>query len=92
MKKLAILLLLMFSSGCSLSSKFHNMVNAATKQEPGWNLSGYVVKNDSKEIKMGSVSGEILYDLAEDSPRDRNLEKDIKSEGFIFGFFLKKSF
>jgi len=68
-------------SGCSF-----------TEKKPGWGTSGYSILCKSKEIKFGSISKDIIYDISLKDPKDRRLEEDIKDEGFILGMFFKKSF
>lgn len=92
MKKLLILLLFPLLTGCL---PLHNAVDTALKQEEGWNLSGYVIKRNNLEIKIGSISTELLYDVADsdmDKDDKRRAEKDIQDAGFVVGFRLIKTF
>jgi len=92
MKKLLILLPLLLLTGCL---PLHNAVDTALKQDEGWNLSGYIIKRKNLEIKIGSISTELLYDAAnsEIEKEDRiRAEEAIKDEGFILGIRLIKTF
>lgn len=95
MKKLLVLLLVPLLSGCSFlensSVKFSNTVDTVLRQDPGWNASGYIIRDDSREIKIGIISSEILYGVSAE-PKDFDLEESVKDEGFIIGIFLKKTF
>jgi len=92
MKKLLILLPLLLLTGCL---PLHNAVDAALKQDEGWNLSGYVIRRNNTEVKIGSISSELLYDVADSEMKKedkRRAEEAIKDEGFILGIRLIKIF
>ena len=96
MKKLLVLLFIPLLSGCALlqdnSERLSHLVDTALRQDPGWNMSGYVIMDNSREIKIGSISSEILYEMAHKEPRGWKLEEDVKDEGFIFGISFRKTF
>lgn len=95
MKTLLIIVILVIA-GCSpIRNSSHYVtqsVETALRQDPGWNVSGYVIKDDQKEIKIGAVSSEMLYDLSENDPRDVRSEESLKEEGFILGIHFRKNF
>lgn len=79
-------------SGCSPTKHISQTIDAALREDPGWNMSGHVIKNNQKEIKIGIISSEMLYDTSRNQPREIKIEEDLKEEGFILGIHLKKNF
>ncbi|MBD3406161.1 MAG: hypothetical protein GF411_08560 [Candidatus Lokiarchaeota archaeon] len=57
------------------------------REDPGWNMSGYVIKDKTSKIKIGSISDEIIY-----TEEDKEKEEFTKQEGMIIGTFFKKTF
>jgi len=89
MKKLLILIPLIFSSGCL---PLHNMTDTVFRQKSGWNLSGYVIKKKTTKFKVGGISSELLYESAINSGEKRKIEEAINDEKFIIGAMLWKAF
>lgn len=92
MKKLIFATILMALSGCSPTKHISQTIDAALREDPGWNMSGYIIKNGQKEIKIGIISSEMLYDLSQNKPREIKTEEDLKEKGFILGIHFKKNF
>jgi len=94
--RILLIIILLTLPGCTIlegnSARLSNTIDTILKQEPGWNMSGYIVKNTTSETKFGLIDSEILYNMVKNCPKEPKLEEDIKDEGFLFGIFFKKTF
>lgn len=81
MKKLLFILVLPILAITSCSPLSNN---------EGWNPSGYVIRHQDTEIKIGFIGTDLIYYNAQStSGEDKiRIEEDLKDQGIIIGFTL----